>query len=79
MIKAKLVKLKESLDPLHPGNIPVGYESSVSEFSNEKEIPVPQIDEPFFFKFFITSIVTNVINERLFYTANSLYKIEICE
>lgn len=76
MIKAKLKKLSESLDPLHPGNIEVGR-----EFEGEFFVP-PAVGECFYLygdKGVRTSVVQKVLDETTFETYNSIYKLEVLE
>jgi hypothetical protein len=66
----KLLKLAEVPDPAVPNNIPEGF---ILEGIWDGDQPM--IGEPFLTSTFITSVVTEVISEKLFRTCNSIYQI----
>ena len=74
-MKVKLTKLRESDDPLHPGNIPEGYETTRSLPSSL--FKPPTVGERFNLQTFSTSGVQEIINDNTFRTYNSIYKWEI--
>lgn len=66
----KLIKLAEVPNPVIPDNIPEGF---ILEGIWNGEQPI--IGQPFLTSTFMTSVVTEVIGEKIFRTCNSIYQI----
>ncbi len=70
----RLIKIKESSNPLHPNNIEEGRVEI--GFMNDE----PEIGKPFLItngrRWFRTSTVQKIIDDNTFETLNSVYKIE---
>lgn len=68
-MKIRLVKLKESQNPLHPNNIEVGFVKE-GEFINP-----PEMGKCFWVgNHWRTSLVQEIIDEKTFRTYNSIYQ-----
>lgn len=72
-VKARVVKLQERHDALHPNNIEEGaeYEGYL--------VDVPRVGECFRLAGFNTSIVQEIVDENTFKTYNSIYRWEIIQ
>ena len=68
----RIIKLRESDNPLYPGNVPEGLIREGACFPD-----IPEVGKPFCVGAFITSTVQEIIDDNTFRTFNSIYRWEI--